>query len=170
MIPIKLFTVKSIIITGSLLLLGVGVFAQTVKKVKITEVEQYIQQSDHPLVISFWATWCQPCVEEIPWLQEGIKKYEKEKIEFVLVSLDFTKDYPAKVTNFIKQRKFDATLFFLDETDADYFCPKIDARWSGGIPATLLINKKTGYRKFLERQIMERQVEGELKALVTSPS
>lgn len=157
---------KQLIVIGCLLLGCVNAFSQTVRKVKITELEQYIQQTDHPLVVSFWATWCQPCVEEIPWLQATIKKYEKEKIEFMLVSLDFTKDYPAKITDFIKQRKFDATFFWLDESDADYFCPKIDARWSGGIPATLLINPKTGYRKFLERQIMERQAEGEIKALI----
>lgn len=141
-------------------------FSQSVKKVKITDVATYIRQSDHPLVVSFWATWCAPCVEEIPWLEGAVKKYADHKVEFVLVSLDMERDYPRKVTDFVQQKKFSATFFWLQETDADYFCPFIDAKWSGGIPATLFINNKTNYRKFFERQLTDRQVEPEVKLLV----
>jgi hypothetical protein len=68
--------------------------------------------------------------------------------------------------DFIKKKKFSASFFWLDESNADYFCPKVDPKWSGGIPATLLINKRTGYRKFFERQLTDRQVEPEIKLLV----
>ena len=53
---------------------AIGVSAQVVKKVQIRELEDYIKSSDHPLVVSFWATWCAPCIEEIPYLQDEIKK------------------------------------------------------------------------------------------------
>ncbi|WP_315815956.1 thioredoxin domain-containing protein [Paraflavitalea speifideaquila] len=69
---------KRIILIPCFLLMTSLLFAQ-VKKVKITDLETYIQDSDHPLMISFWATWCAPCVEEIPWFQEGVAKFKDQK-------------------------------------------------------------------------------------------
>lgn len=144
----------------------IAVPAQDIKKVKITDVEAYIKNSEHPLVVSFWATWCSPCVEEIPWLQDGVEKHRKDSVELVLVSLDFANYFPNKIKSFVKEKKFNATFFWLDETNADYFCPRIDARWDGAIPVTLLVNNKTGYRKFINHQITDRQVEPELSLLI----
>jgi len=55
---------------------------------------------------------------------------------------------------------------WLDETNADYFCPKIDAKWSGAIPATLFINNKSGYRKFMESQISHDDLKKEIRKLI----
>ncbi len=143
-----------------------NVDGQNVKKVKIDALESYINSSDHPLVISFWATWCAPCLHEIPWLQDAVEKQREKKVEYLLVSLDFTEAYPKKIVHFIKQRNFNATFFWLDETNADHFCPKIDEKWSGGIPANLFVNNKTNYRKFIGRQLTERQAIAETELLV----
>ena len=149
------------------LLVSAGtLLGQEVKKVKMTDLEAYIKNSDHPLVVSFWATWCAPCVEEIPWLQEAVEKHKKDGVVLVLVSLDFASYYPAKISAFIKEKKFKATFYWLDETNADYFCPFIDPQWDGAIPVTLLVNNKTGYRKFVNRQLTDRQVEPEIKLLI----
>lgn len=150
----------------AMLVFSVTVAGQTIKKVKIEELGSYIKKSDHPLVISFWATWCLPCIHEIPWLQAAIKQQQGKKVEYILVSLDFTEAYPHKIDAFAKQQKFEATLFWLDETDADHFCPRIDEKWSGGIPANLFVNNKTGYRKFIGRQLTERQAVLETELLV----
>jgi thiol-disulfide isomerase/thioredoxin len=154
---------KKMIILLLVMLPAMCTLAQ-VKKVKITDVEAYIQSSDHPLIISFWATWCVPCVEEIPWFQEGVAKFADQKVELILVSLDFPKDYPQRLESFIKKKNWQATFYWLDETNADYFCPKVHPRWEGGIPATLFVNNKTGYRRFFDRALTDRQVEPEIKA------
>lgn len=138
-------------------------FAQ-VKKIKITDLERHIDSSDHPLVINFWASWCGPCVEELPWLQDGVAQFSDQQVELILVSLDFPRDYPKKLEAFIKKKNLKATVYWLDETDADYFCPKVDQRWDGGIPATLFLNKRTGYRRFFDRALTDRQVIPEIKA------
>ena len=57
-------------------------------------------------------------------------------------------------------------IVYLNETNADLFCPKVDEKWSGAIPASLLINNKTGYKKFFEEQIAENKLEEEIKALI----
>jgi thiol-disulfide isomerase/thioredoxin len=162
--------VRRLIILIAILSFGFSISAQEVKKIKIEDAVEYIKNSDHPLIVSFWATWCAPCIHEIPWFQTAVEKYEDKKPELVLVSLDFTESYPKKITDFVKKSGFKATFFWLDEKNADHFCPMIDQKWEGGIPATLFINNKKNYRKFFDRQLTDRQVEIEVKALVDPPT
>jgi thiol-disulfide isomerase/thioredoxin len=133
--------------------------AQGIKKIKIEELTDYIDKSDHPLIVNFWATYCLPCIHEIPYFQAETKKYEKKGVELLLVSLDLSDYYPLKIAAFVNKQQYVATLFWLDESNADHFCPKIDKNWSGGIPSTLFVNNKTGYRRFFERQLTEPQLK-----------
>ena len=155
-----------ILLVALALFIGCSVSAQQVKKVKIEEIEEIIQKSDHPVVISFWATWCLPCIHEIPYLQETVKKYEDKKVELVLVSLDFKESFPAVIETFVKKNQYQASFYWLNETNADRFCPVIDAKWDGSIPATLFVNNKTNYRKFFDRQLTPLQAEATIKAQV----
>lgn len=136
-----------------------NIFAQQIKKVKIEEVADYIKKSDHPLIINFWATWCAPCVEEIPWFQNIVNTNANNGLELILVSLDFQNNYEKKVTSFAKNNKLNATLFWLDETNADHFCPLIDSAWYGSIPVTLFVNNLAGYRKFYNDQVPENELK-----------
>lgn len=141
-----------------------------VRKVKITELENIIAQSDHPLIVNFWATFCVPCNKEIPYFQNAVARYDKEKVELILVSLDLPDYYPARIASFAKSRGYTSRLLWLDETNADYFCPKVDPKWSGGIPCSLFINNKTHYRRFFDRQLTEPQLEQEvLRLVMTNP-
>lgn len=157
---------KNIPLIVFLVLLTSSAFSQNIRKVKITEVEEYIKNSDHPLVVNCWATWCAPCIEEIPYFMQTVKKYSDQKVELLLVSLDFTSSYPTKIQELVKRKNFEATFFWLNETNADYFCPKIDPKWDGTLPSTLFVNNNTGYRQFFGRPMTDRQVELEVKKLV----
>jgi thiol-disulfide isomerase/thioredoxin len=148
---------------------GTGV-AQNIKKIKITDLEQTIAQSDHPLIVNFWATFCVPCIREIPYFQSTVAHYKEEQVELILVSLDLPDYYPAKIATFAQGRGFTAPIVWLDETNADYFCPKVDPQWTGGIPSSLFINNKTRYRRFFDRQLTEPQVEQEIKKMLTPPA
>lgn len=133
--------------------------AQGARKVKITELESVIKESRRPLVVNFWATYCKPCLEEMPGLVSAAEQYSKDSVQLILVSLDLEEDYPDKVNSFAKRFKVKGLLYWLDEYDADYFCPRVDSAWSGAIPATLFVNNKTGYRSFQERALTASQVQ-----------
>ena len=141
-------------------------FSQEIKSVKAVDLEKIIAESKTPMIINMWATWCKPCVEEIPYFLEEIKDNQKDSLTILLVSLDFKEAFPAGISTFAAKRKFTAPIVWLDETNADYFAPKIDAKWSGAIPATLFINNKTGYRNFVEEQISHEQLKKEIKAIL----
>lgn len=141
-------------------------FGQQVKSVKITELEKIIAESKTPMIINMWATWCVPCIEELPYFQEESKKHQKDSVQLLLVSLDFKEAFPAGIVKFMKKRNIIAPVVWLDETNADYFCPKFDVKWSGAIPATLFINNKSGYRKFVEEQLSHEELKTEIMALL----
>jgi thiol-disulfide isomerase/thioredoxin len=156
---------RNIITVLALLVCSVA-FGQEIKKIKITDLEKTIAESKTPLIVNFWATFCKPCVEEIPYFQQEVKKQEKDSVKLLLVSLDLEEFYPAKIKTFATKQKFTAPIQWLDEYNADYFCPKVDPKWSGAIPATLFINNKTGYRKFFEEQLSHTKLQKEIDAML----
>jgi len=141
------------------------VVGQEAKKVKITDLEKIIAESKGPLIINFWATFCKPCIEEIPHFQKLKATYEKDGLQLLFVSLDLQDDYPKKVNSFIKKKKMASV--WLDETNADYFCPKIDEAWTGAIPATLFINNNRRYRTFTEESLSEEVLEKKIRELLS---
>ena len=153
-------------LTMALLLAGTSPAQNKIEKIKITDLESYIANSDHPLIVNFWATFCVPCNYEIPYFQTWTDKYKDQKVELILVSLDLPNYFPEKIADFAKKSDYRARILWLNETDADYFCPKVDQRWSGGIPASLFINNKTHYRRFFDRQLTEPQVDLEIKKML----
>ena len=149
-----------------LLFLAASTDAQNIKEVKIADLEKIIAESKTPLIVTFWATWCGPCIQEIPYFLEEVKDHKKDSLAILLVSLDFKEAFPKTIASFADKRKMKAPIVWLNETNADYFCPKIDAKWSGAIPATLFINNKKGYRKFVEEQISHETLKLEIKAIL----
>lgn len=157
----------------SIICLGILFFmqakSQTIPKWKIDSlVNYYNQKNDSIYVVNFWSTWCGPCVEEIPYLQSISKKYAAKKVKLLLVSLDASKLYPKKLAAFAKAKGITASLVWLNESDADIFCPAVDSSWGGALPATIIVNNKTGYRKFHEEMFSRQEFEAELKKAINS--
>lgn len=158
---------KQFIAVIAFLFLAPAAFSQDIKKMKITDLVQLIDTSSVPLVVNFWATWCQPCIREIPWFEKAVAEYKEKGVKLLLVSLDFADDYKNKsIHRFVKKTAYQSQVIWLDETNADKFCPPIDSAWGGSIPATLMVNNRKSYRQFFEHQIKEERFKLELKKLV----
>lgn len=141
-------------------------FSQSLQKMKADELKAYISKSEKPLIVSFWATWCASCNEEIPYFISTIREKYKGEVELVLVSLDIKSYFPARIASFAAKRNYDATIVWLNESNADVFCPSVDPSWSGAIPSTLMVNNKKQYRKFYESGISAAQFDKDVEELV----
>ena len=110
--------------------------------------------NDTTYVVNFWATWCSPCVQELPYFVALDSMYGKEAFKLILVSLDFKKDYLSKLQPFVVKRNLEPFVLALNDNRANYWIDDIDPSWSGAIPATLVFHGKQ--RTFYERTFHSR--------------
>lgn len=129
-------------------------YSQNVSVIKITDLEKRIKNnSDTTYVVNFWATWCAPCVKELPDFDSINTAYKNEKVKMLLVSIDFKEDLKTKVIPFIAAKKLKAEVLLLDEVNGNYFIPKVSDQWSGAIPATLVVNNQKHINHFFEKKL-----------------
>lgn len=140
-------------------------FAQDVKVVKIEELKkEYIKANDTTYIVNFFATWCGPCVQEMPVINKFYLATKNKKIQVLFVSLDGG-IAPAKLSKFIKKQKMEAPVFILIESSDFSWLPYIDKRWQGSIPATMIVNSNKNVKAFFETPMENGQLEFYLKKL-----
>jgi thiol-disulfide isomerase/thioredoxin len=147
-----------IILFLSILFSGFTAVAQP-KLVKLAELQKMMNDpSDQVKVINFWATWCGPCIKELPMFERVNR--ERKDVAVMQVSMDMDLDpNPEKVNKFVARKKLTSAVLILDEANPNSYIDKIATEWSGGLPATLVINTKNGKRKFVERELNEGELE-----------
>lgn len=127
-----------------------------------TEFEPILHKnSDTLYVVNFWATWCKPCVKELPHFDELADKFPDEKIKVVLVSLDFSENVEKQVLPFLERKKIKSEVVVLDDPDPNSWIEKVDPSWSGAIPATVIYSKDK--RFFYERDFTEEALHETIK-------
>ncbi len=140
------------------LALSQGAEAQQIPAMSMDEVISSTSAKDTTYIINFWATWCAPCVQELPEFNSLYKHYEGKPVRVVLVSLDFKEDYPMKLGTFLQRKRILPQVIWLSDTNPNEFVPKVDKSWEGSIPATMIVHPGTGERKFIEGQVTAKQV------------
>lgn len=109
-------------------------------------------KSDTTYVVNFWATWCAPCVKELPYFEELNEKHPDGKVKVLLVSLDADDNKEKRLIPFVEGRDIRSeVLHFNESRSPNYWIPEISKQWRGSIPATLFINGSTGNSLFLEK-------------------
>lgn len=122
------------------------------------------KQDDKVYVVNFWATWCAPCVKELPYFEKVNKEYKDKNVEVILVSLDFPKKKKTKLLPFVAKKNLQSTVLHLDDMDEQFWIADIDKDWSGALPATLIYKK--GQRKFFEKSFTEEELENEIQSFI----
>ncbi len=135
-------TIKiKVILIISCVVLSLALQSQSVSQIfKIKDLLTVIDTSKKPLVINFWATWCKPCVQELPAFDS--LSTSKNTCHVILVSLDFKEDIDKKVNPFLKKNNIVSECVLLDEVNGNDYINKISEKWSGAIPATIFIGKE----------------------------
>ena len=133
--------------------------AQPATTIKLKDIQQLISSSSEKVkVINFWATWCAPCVKEMPLFEK--LNDENKNVEVTLVSMDYDLDpNPEKVYRFVTRKNLKSKVLILAEANPNDWIDKIDKSWSGALPATLIINTKSGKRTLIQHELKEGDLE-----------
>jgi len=137
--------------------------SQEVEVMKFDELEKIMNEKPAKVkILNFWATFCRPCIIEMPFFEEAANKFDND-IDLIFVSLDFAENVENKVKPFLKKKNIHSRVILLDDTNYDSWIDRVSPSWSGAIPATLIIDKITGEKFFFE-QIFEKE---ELESLIS---
>jgi thiol-disulfide isomerase/thioredoxin len=123
-------------------------FAQTVAQSKITQIDivalkRLVRPNGKPLLVNFWATWCDPCREEYPDLVKIDQEY-RGKIDFITISLDDVADKDTAVPKFLTDMKADMPSYLLVTDNEEAAMGVVSKDWTGGLPFTILYDAKGG--------------------------
>ena len=148
------------IIVFLFIILPISLFAQ-VQEYNFQEFEPLIhKQNDTVYVVNFWATWCSPCVAELPYFEKANEMYKDKKVKMLLVSLDFPRHKESRLLPFIEKNKLKSEVVLLNDPDANAWIDKVDPNWSGAIPFTLIYSKdkRKGYEQSFTFESLKKEI------------
>lgn len=146
------------IVTILFILGGFAVNAQ-VNLLTLNELEQRIAKGkDTTYVVNFWATWCGPCVEELPAFEKLNAENTGKPVKVILMSLDFKSKLKTEVMPFVDKHQIKSEVYVVDEKDQQQFIDRVNKNWSGALPATLIINTNQKRRSFYEQTFTYQQL------------
>ena len=143
------------------LAMNFAIYAQKpIEIIKFQDLEALMQKKDSVYVINFWASWCRPCVSEMPVFETLAHEYSSKQVSVVFVCLDFKKNLDA-VKKFVTEHQIKAKIYLIDEPDYDSWIDKVSPQWSGAIPATLIFrgNQREFYEQSFDYQTLKAKIK-----------
>jgi len=129
-------------------------FAQKPAVYKINDLLKRIHNnSDTIYVVNFWATWCKPCVQEMPEFESFYRQNKPALVKIILVSMDFKEDLDKKLVPFLEKNPYSSEVILLDEVNGNDFIDKIHTKWGGAIPATYFTTKNKKKEAIFEKKV-----------------
>lgn len=144
---------------NKLVLIFLFVFASKMQaqKVAVYKIDNLLNRihntSDTLYIVNFWATWCKPCVAELPDFEKVNQEFKSLKVKILLVSMDFVEDIDKKLKPFLQKNNYSSEVVLLDETNGNDFINKVSTKWSGAIPATLITKNNNTVNEFFEKKL-----------------
>lgn len=138
--------------------------AQKIKSYNADELVARTANTDTIYIVNFWATWCVPCVKELPSFNIVNDYYKGKPVKVILASFDFKEQYPQKLESWVSKKKLHPEVVWFNETNPTDYIPKIAPEWEGGLPATLLINNKKGIKKLIPDEVTVEELKTWIEA------
>jgi len=133
--------------------------AQKIEKIGVPELERILASPENVLhVVNFWATWCPPCVTELPYFEKLSKAYKDDGVKFILVSLDFPSQIESRLIPFLETNKITTDVRVMTDLDYNSWIEKVDAGWQGNIPVTLFFNNTGNVKYFHPSEVTEKEL------------
>lgn len=131
-----------------------------VQRVSLEYLENIMAADNDTLyILNFWATWCKPCIEELPYFEKINRKYADKKVKVILVSVDYPKHYESRLLPFVEKQALQSQVVLLDVNDPNDWIPAINKDWKGSIPATLMVCPNDDTNRFYEREFNYKELK-----------
>jgi thiol-disulfide isomerase/thioredoxin len=123
------------------------------------------KNNDTTYIINFWATWCKPCIKELPYFEQVQAQYQNNKVQVILISIDSENQLNSKLIPFLQANPLKSKVIVLTDNDYNSWTPQVDERWSGAIPVTYFY--KGGKKVFHSKSFADaEEVKGILKQVL----
>jgi thiol-disulfide isomerase/thioredoxin len=143
-----------------------GLSAQDIPLIKSDQIGAWKQATDDTVyVLNFWATWCGPCVAELPEFEKINDEFSGQKVRVVLISTDFKREL-TKVQAFVQRKKLNGRVLFMDEPSPNKWIDLVNTDWSGALPATLIVCKNKKAERFFEQSMTYEVLKNEIQAIL----
>ena len=143
------------------------VTAQRVEYKTFAEVDSFFETSNDTLyVVNFWATWCKPCIEELPSFEKINAEYKNQKVKVILISLDAQIRWESGLIPFLQANNYSSSVWAIYKDRPEDWIDRIDKRWQGTIPATIMFNKARGISFIHETEITYVQLDQKIKVFI----
>jgi len=134
---------------------------ESVKVINKKDLEKILSNpSDTVYILNLWATWCKPCIMELPYFEKVNIDFKGSNVKVILMSLDFKEDLDEKVLTFLKKKNVQSEVLLLDETDYNSWIDTVEKSWAGAIPITLIFNNSKKIRHFIDHEVEAGELEG----------
>jgi thiol-disulfide isomerase/thioredoxin len=118
------------------------------------------------VVLNVWATWCRPCLGEMPGLVRLRSEYSRNDLDLIILSADDLSDVDSAVVPFLEKTGVDFPTYVFGGGDQDDFINALDSTWSGALPATFISSPSTGASRTLVGERTREQFKSEIDALL----
>ena len=116
------------------------------------EIEPLFNQQDgRTYVVNFWATWCRPCIKEIPLFEQLAAETKDKDLQVIMINLDQVGDIRGKVKDFVNDRPLQLPVVAFTDNYYQGWLDRVDPAWTGAIPVTVFY--RNGQRYFNKGQI-----------------